>query len=279
MKCHEFFRALDESDLDPYEIRYLLRVWRRGQCWEKLQKTSDTTGVSIGKLSGVKKSLIKRGWLAPVEVDGKLAFEVAIPGVVDIQDMKSNVAEFHEVKREFHDMKPNFHVVHALPLIEQNEDHTLNHINGNGPSAHPQRDPELKAASDAAIELAEFWTELTKRQPPAGREEYTRDWIKSFNAIWITCGRDVNAAKAKIQEARRQLIAGGMKILNPAKLPGHVQALVDAELLPMTERMNGNGNGKYVNYKNDPDAREAHNRQLFAEVAAEMESGEWSWQI
>ena len=91
----EFFRAVDDSDLDVYETRYLMRVWRRKVCWEKLQNISEATGMSIGKASQVKRDLLAKGWLVEVIADGRIAYQVAIP----------SVAEFHEVKDEFHDMK------------------------------------------------------------------------------------------------------------------------------------------------------------------------------
>ena len=79
-----------------------------------------------------------------------------------------------------------------------------------------------------------------------------------------------------MQAVRDSILAGGGRIFDPSKLPGHVQALVDAELLPMTAALNGNG--YRPNFRNDPEAREAHNRKVMAEVAADFATGGFtSW--
>ena len=149
---------------------------------------------------------------------------------------------------------------------------------GDSPS---QVDPELIAAREATFGLIAFWEELTKRKRPDDETLFREKWLKPFNEIWIACGRNLDTAKAKVQAVRNSILAGGGRIFDPSKLPAHVQALVDVELLPMTAALNGNGhsNGR-VNFRNDPEAREAHNRAVFAQVAAEYESGEWTpWTV
>ena len=297
----DFFRAVDDSDLDMYEARFLVRVWRRGTCWEKLQNISDATGMSIGKASQVRKTLLAKGWLKEIAADGRIAYQVAIPPitedstaesiVVEVHDVKpefhevkSIVVEVHEVEVEFHQVKPEFHVVDALPINRQNEDHTINHLYAPAPAAAPlprdsQADPELIAAREATLGLVSFWEELTKRTRPDDDAQFREKWVKPFNAIWIACGRNLDTAKAKIQAVRNSILAGGGRIFDPSKLPAHVQALVDAELLPMTAALNGsNGNGYRPNFRNDPEAREAHNRKVMAEVAADFATGGFtSW--
>ena len=281
VKATDFFRALDDSGLDVYETRYLLRVWRRGTCWEKLDGIATATRMSIGKASQVKKDLTAKGWLKEVVADGRVAYQVDIPNVVVFHQVKSDVAEFHEVKPEFHQVKSNFHVVSALPLIDQNEDHPIKYIQPEPGDSPSQVDPELIAAREAMFGLIAFWEELTKRKRPDDETLFREKWLKPFNEIWIACGRNLDTAKAKVQAVRNSILAGGGRIFDPSKLPAHVQALVDVELLPMTAALNGNGhsNGR-VNFRNDPEAREAHNRAVFAQVAAEYESGEWTpWTV
>ena len=279
----EFFRAVDDSDLDVYETRYLMRVWRRKVCWEKLQNISEATGMSIGKASQVKRDLLAKGWLVEVIADGRIAYQVAIPSVAEFHevkeefhDMKETVAEFHDVHAEFHEVKPEFHVVHALPINRQNEDYPIKFISTPVPAAPPdsQADPELIAARDATLGLVTFWEELTKRPRPDSDEQFREKWVKPFNQIWIMCGRSLDAAKAKVQAVRDSILAGGGRIFDPSKLPAHVQALVDAELLPMTAALNGNG--YRPNFRNDPEAREAHNRKVLADVAADFATGGFS---
>jgi hypothetical protein len=293
----DFFRAVDDSDLDMYEVRFLMRVWRRGTCWEKLQNISDATGMSIGKASQVRKALLAKGWLKEIAADGRVAYQVAIPAVtedsttesivVEVHDVKpefhevkSIVVEVHEVEAEFHQVKPEFHVVHALPINRQNEDHTIKFKSAPAPTAappSPSTDPELIAAREATFTLIAFWEELTKRRRPGNDDQFREKWVEPFNQIWIMCGRSLDTAKAKVQAVRDSILAGGGRIFDPSKLPAHVQALVDAELLPMTAALNGsNGNGYRPNFRNDPEAREAHNRKVMAEVAADLANGGWS---
>ena len=283
----DFFRAVDDSDLDVYETRYLMRVWRRKVCWEKLQNISEATGMSIGKASQVKRDLLAKGWLVEVIADGRIAYQVAIPIVAEVHEVKDEfhevkepVVEFHEVHAEFHEVKPNFHVVHALPINRQNEDHTIKFKSAPAPTAappSPSTDPELIAAREATFTLIAFWEELTKRRRPGNDDQFREKWVEPFNQIWIMCGRSLDTAKAKVQAVRDSILAGGGRIFDPSKLPAHVQALVDAELLPMTAALNGsNGNGYRPNFRNDPEAREAHNRKVMAEVAADLANGGWS---
>jgi hypothetical protein len=233
MKCHDFFRALDESDLDTYEIRYLLRVWRRGQCWETIRKTEATTkGLSTASISRARRQLVEKGWLTMTEANGKIAYEVAVPNVVLVTESNSDVTTSNGVVTQGNNLVTDRR---ALPLIEQNEDHT---IKANG--AHAQCDPEAQAAIDATLALVDFWSQLIKRQPPGARtEEFVEKWFKPFNGIWISCGRDIDAAKAKVQAVRDDFLARDSAIFDPSKLPAHVQAKIDAELLPLTKRMNG----------------------------------------
>lgn len=285
MKATDFFRALDDSDLDPYETRYLLRVWRRGVCWEKLANIAEATGMSIGKASQVKKSLTAKGWLIEAIADGRVACQVAIPPVEVVHDVKSTVVEVHDVKSivvpfhvvqpEFHEVKPEFHVVSALPLIDQIEDHPINHLDAQPAAVAPSTaDPELIAAREATFSLVTFWEELTKRKRPEDDAVFREKWVKPLNEIWLMCGRSLDAAKAKIQAVRDGMISSGGRIFDPSKLPAHVKALVDADALPPGQRVNGNGR---ANYRNDPEAREAHNREVLAQVAADFAGGYNAW--
>lgn len=244
VKIADFFRALDDSDLDVYEVRFLMRIWRRGKCWEKLQSISKTTGMSVGKASEVRRKLLDTGWLDAYEFEGRIVYEVAIPDCCsvscnenDIHYVKENT---DEVKQEFHDMKPEFHVVGALPINRQKEDHNTK-LSARGGGDDDEQLAKERAIS-ATLELIEFWEQLTKRKaPPVEAETFRENWFKPFNQIWITCGRSVDAAKAKVQAVRDSMLGDGRRIFDPSKLPAHVQAMVDAELLPLTQRMNGKG--------------------------------------
>lgn len=236
-KTADFFRALDDSTLSPYEVRFLVRVWRRGKCWEKLESIAKSTSVSVGKTWAVRRDLLAAGWLVESVYEGRVVYEVAIP---DYCSVSCGETEFHEVKPEFHQVKPEFHVVQALPINRQNEDHNTK-LSARGGGDDDEQLAKERAIS-ATLELIEFWEQLTKRKaPPVEAETFRENWFKPFNQIWITCGRSVDAAKAKVQAVRDSMLGDGRRIFDPSKLPAHVQAMVDAELLPLTQRMNGKG--------------------------------------
>jgi hypothetical protein len=265
MKAIDFFRALDDSDLDPYETRFLLRVWRRGQCWETLESIANSTGMSLGKASQVRNRLEQLGWLVKSKTDGRKVWEVALPGEEMPSILEPEISPddddispgeivispheeiFHQVKPEFHQVKPEFHVVGALPLIGPNE---VDPIKYRGETTHDaatldgDEDEERAAtrrAIDATLELVQFWQELARRKRPKDEGVFRETWFKPFNEIWIACGRDVDAAKAKVQAVRNDMLSQGLTIFSPGKLAGHVQTMIDRELLPLTQRMNGNG--------------------------------------
>lgn len=244
VKTADFFQALDDSNLDPYKVRYLLRVWRRGKCWEKLQSIAKSTGMSVGKACEVRRDLLADGWLEESVYEGRVVYEVALPTCCDVSRNENYIhyvkESYAEVKPDFHEVKPEFHVVSALPINRQIEDHNIKSSVNDAP-IDDEREGKQQAWN-AIVDLIEFWEKITRRRRPAdGTDDLREKWIKPFNEIWIICGRDVEAAKAKIQAVRDGMLGRGGSIFDPAKLPAHVQALSDAEMLPMTQRMNGQG--------------------------------------
>lgn len=234
VKTADFFRALDDSGLDVYEIRFLMRVWRRGKCWEKLQSIAQSTGISVGKASTVRRDLLAAGWLAMGEFEGHIVYEVAIP---DCCSVSPHETEFHDMKQDFHQVKQEFHVVHALPNNIQQEDYNIK----DAPAPVDDDRLALERAKAATLELMAFWAELTGRPIPLKTHPDNIRWFKAFNAIWIQCGRDTDNARGRIQAIRDDMLGRGITLFDPDKLRGHVKTAIDAELLPMTQRMNGQG--------------------------------------
>lgn len=236
----DMLRAIDDSDLTPYEMRYVIRVWRRGACWETVKTTRETTGMSAGQISKVRNSLLEKGWLIRVVAAGKFAFRVAIPDVAIVH----TVNDVHAMNGNVHTVNENVHVVRTLPLIEQQEVNPIKydgaHTNGAPESGGEGEEARATRQAIAAIlELTEFWQDLTRRRRPPDEGIFRETWFKPFNDIWIACGRDVDAAKAKVQAVRNDMLAQGLTIFDPGKLAGHVQTMIDRELLPLTQRMNG----------------------------------------
>ncbi len=234
MKFTDMLRALDDSDLDPFEVRYLIHIWRRGSCWETVRKIGESCQMSKSQANRVRQDLIAKGWIIQVVEDGRVVQKLAadVP-VVDI----SNVVVVPVVDTLVPVVDKAVPVRHSLPINRTNE---INPLNDSAPEPIGDDREGKQQAWSAIVELVEFWEQLTRRRRPAdGTEDLREKWIKPFNEIWIICGRDVEAAKAKIQAVRDGMIARGGSIFDPAKLPAHIKVLSDAELLPMTQRMNG----------------------------------------
>ncbi len=53
----------DESDLDVYEHRLLLHYNKVGDCYENTSTTARVCNMSVGKVSGARKSLAKKGFI------------------------------------------------------------------------------------------------------------------------------------------------------------------------------------------------------------------------
>lgn len=247
MKFTDYLRALDDSDLSVYEIRYLLHIWRRGSCWESLSKIAAVCQMSAGQAHKVKHGLIEKGWIVEA-VDGqrivqKIADEIPEPAADDVHVVNdSNVAIVHTMNDDVHHMNVNVHHMNALPINRTKEITTLN---SNGSRADlPPVDDEREArerAKIATLALMEFWAELTGRPIPDRTRPDNVRWFKAFNAIWILCGRDTDNARGRIQAIRDDMLGRGITLFDPGKLQGHVKTAIDAELLPMTNRLNGSG--------------------------------------
>lgn len=178
IKATDFIRALDDSDLDVYETRYLMRVWRRGHCWERLKSIADTTGMSIGKASQVRKELLTKGWLLATVKDGRAGYEVSIPNCCIVSPSED---KFHEVKPEFHEVKPEFHDMSALPINRPKEDYNTK---GND-----------------LDELRDHFTNRTAIFPNDRTGRYERDWSEPLGKLLELAQGDAAAAAAMIDAA------------------------------------------------------------------------------
>lgn len=180
MKATDFFRALDESDLDPYEARYLMRVWRRGACWEKIDSIAKSTGMSRRRAYYTRAALLEKGWLVEVVADGRIAYSVAIPSCCvsapDAQDV-------HDVHEQVHTVHEIVHDVHALPINRPKEDYS-------------SKATTTVAPSDPVTALAEHFYRRTNIPPDSRRPRYEPDWIIPLKNILDMCHGDLETAKA-----------------------------------------------------------------------------------
>ena len=124
--------------------------------------------------------------------------------------------------------------------------------------AEPEPQPAIITQAPAAVRLI---AQLTNSWPG---EHLTADLVQLF-------GESPN--EAALTEAVRQWRLANHKLTNYGGIGEWYQEICrDPEWTP-GKRFKGNG---YKNLRNDPDARESHNRAVLDEVAKEIQSGEWS---
>lgn len=55
----------DDSDLDPYQMRLLVHIARRGVCWESDRALARHCRMSLGQVNKTRHWLAKAGWIEP----------------------------------------------------------------------------------------------------------------------------------------------------------------------------------------------------------------------
>jgi hypothetical protein len=55
----------DDSDLDPYQMRLLVHIARRGVCWESDRALARHCRMSLGQVNKTRRWLAKTGWIEP----------------------------------------------------------------------------------------------------------------------------------------------------------------------------------------------------------------------
>ena len=118
--------------------------------------------------------------------------------------------------------------------------------------------PAIVAQAPAAVRLI---AQLTNSWPG---EHLTADLVQLF-------GETPN--EAALTEAVRQWRLANHKLTNYGGIGEWYQELCRDPTWTPGKRFKSNG---YKNFRNDPDARESHNRAVLDEVAKEIQSGEWS---
>ena len=100
-------REIDDANLDPYQFRLLMHIFRVGECWENLQTTATKCGMSIGKASQVRRWLLSNGWLRwTPSRNGNMALVTVSPHEID-----GCIRSPHETE-----ISPHETVKTALPL-------------------------------------------------------------------------------------------------------------------------------------------------------------------
>ena len=111
----EKLRAIDDSDLDVYEFRLWVHLWRVGASWESLRTIAKKCNMSLGKAQQAKKSLTDKGMLAYTEHKGRLALAAVLHSPVGQrsphEQLQHSNCSPHE--QNVHHMNTDVHVVNA----------------------------------------------------------------------------------------------------------------------------------------------------------------------
>lgn len=76
MKFTDQLRAIDDADLDPYQFRLVMHIWRVGNCWESVRTTAGKCKMSMGKVSQCTLELLETGLIERVAVGGRMILRV-----------------------------------------------------------------------------------------------------------------------------------------------------------------------------------------------------------
>jgi DnaD/phage-associated family protein len=106
----EAIYALDDSDLDVYQVRVWLRILRRGICYESQRSMADSMNISLGKVNQAIQWLLENGWVVR-EADHKtkkMGYAAVLPHE---QTQQLNVHDIEHVSPHERDVLPHEHSV------------------------------------------------------------------------------------------------------------------------------------------------------------------------
>ena len=292
----ERLRAIDDADLDVYEFRLYMHIWRVGVSWENQRTMAKKCNMSLGKVNQARQSLLDKSLLTYERKDGRLGL-AAVLCSQDEQTQQYHVADVHDVNTDVHDVNTDVHVVntdvHVVNAILSKplEDMPIEVSNLKGEKIAPARAAVAPVVISGAVDRTPAgFRRVNGYHPPADEPIPDGDepgMVKAAPAavrlIWRITGNwpaadlhDWLAAEmgdAPDEDTFRRVYlawrARGYKATNYEGLAEwYKAALATPNWQPPAQ---GRGN-----LRNDPDAREAHNRAVLGQVAQELSGGEWT---
>lgn len=189
-------REIDDADLDVYEFRLWCHIWRVGVSWESVRTMAKKCGMSTGRASQAKKSLLENHFLAYEERNGRLGLSAVVCSpheqtqqlsVQQVNEYNDDpVVDVHVVNESVHHMNTSVHHMNAIlsmpieeSLLKGEGDRANGHMtaasppvvivqpvdrtpggNGYRPPAEPEP-PEPKFGKDVMVDMAAALTEVT----------------------------------------------------------------------------------------------------------------------
>ena len=192
----ETLRAIDDlSELDVYEFRLLIHLWRVGVSWESVRTLAGKCNMSIGKAYQAQQSLIEKGYLAHQERAGRMGLAVAVRSQSEQECSpreQTQQVDGSSCSPDEHECSPheqNVHHVNAIlnqPYKSTNEEE----------EAHPP-----PRAIEPTMALREHFAKRTIIQPNDRTGVYERDWAQPLGQLLALAGGDVAAAISLIDRA------------------------------------------------------------------------------
>lgn len=187
----ETLRRIDDADLDVYQSRLLLHIWRVGECWEGVESLSTKCHMSVGKVSQVRRWLLDNGWINPITArNGRAAVALAETQI----PQSGNGVSPYETGISLYETRVSPHETEVYLRSKPNE---AVPVNGDGISA--------------IEELVNHFLAVSHCKPPdSARGDYADNWVKPMVAIYQEA--------ADFQETKER-VSRAVKILRDGKYP------------------------------------------------------------
>lgn len=207
MKFTEQLRAIDDADLDPYQFRLVMHIWRVGNCWESVRTTAQKCKMSVGKVSQAISELLQLNIIERVAVNGKMVLRVCSSDEQrspheQIQQLNGSNRSPHEHQRSPHEQKRSCSEQgeKSLPL-EKCSPHELK-INRPNEVRPIEENIYIAPLPDAMVAMIAALTKATKTKYGAGfnedkfeqaaaimlRDGVTIEQVESFPGYWRDLG-------------------------------------------------------------------------------------------
>ena len=242
----ETLRAIDDlSELDVYEFRLLVHLWRVGVSWESTRTLAGKCNMSIGKAHQAQKALLEKGYLVHQERAGRMGLAVAVgsQGEQVQQQERSPHEQTQQVdgsscslsEQECSPHEQNVHRMNAIlnqPLKSTNEDVGMSDAHDLPTDLPEFLTPaqvaaivdERQKSSDPVVILEEYLAGKIPGKPNRGDTDYDRYWRMPILQMVTLTNSDAALAKslidAALDEARKPKAKDGQpyRIVRPSGL-------------------------------------------------------------
>jgi hypothetical protein len=237
-------RRIDDADLDVYQYRMLMHIFRVGQSWETLETLSEKCNMSLGKASGVRNWLVKEGWLAWGRArNGKMALSVVSPH----EEIQQNISP-HETEISPHETEISPHenpTIKSTSLSMPNEEAPPS-PNGNG----LWQEGETEGAElydppkpNQAEQLEADWLALVGKTQATYGDTRETDYLEPARILLERCAGDMSRAWELLKTKRQDMLSDNK---TPFRIAAVVPAIfADLDKAPVAMGYEPNEDGVY----------------------------------